>query len=218
MKNVFRGLFIAAIIVYIAGMAASCTSTPAVSKGTASQMIDYKDKKFGKGIPGWVTMDIRELEARKEYSGSYVFKFESPRGKSLEGVRSITENLNVPQQIAQMAGARMKSKAVASSLDTANAAGEAVIRAAETLANITISGLRREADFWTYDRYFDADGNVSEESFTYYVLYTVERETMDKIIKAELKKAIEGVPAKSAEEQDALKRAQDIFENGLSID
>ena len=219
MKRIgFYGLFAAAVMVCTAGITASCKSTPATSKIPASRMIDYQDKKFGKSIPNWVTMDVRELEMRKEYAGYYVFKFESPRGKSLEGVRSITENLNVPQQIAQMAAVRMKNKAAASSTDTAGTAGQAVIRAAETVGSVTISGLRREADFWTQDRYFDTNGDVTEESFTYYVLYTISRETMDKIIKAELKKALEGLPAKSAEERDAIKRAQDIFERRLFIE
>ena len=222
-RNVFCGLCIVAAIVCAAGMAVSCKSTPAGAKAAAVQapavqMIDYEGKKFGKRVPDWVTMEVRELESRKEYADYYVFKFESPRGKSLEGVRSITQNLDMPQQIAQMAAVRMKNKAAASSTDTADAAGQAVIRATETLGNITISGLRRDMDFWTQDRYFDAAGDITEESFTYYALYTVDRETMDKIIKAELEKAIEGVPAKSAEEQAALKRVQDIFENGLFIE
>lgn len=219
-KFVFKAMITITMVICVSFTAVSCKSVPTEMgpKNPASQMVDYKDKKFGKTVPEWVTMEIRELEARAEYADFYVFKFESPRGKSLEGVRSITQNLNAPQQIAQMAGARMKNKAVGASTDTADAVGQAVIRATETLGNVNISGLRREADFWTQDRYFDADGKVTEESFTYYVIYTVARDTMDKIIKAELKKALEGVSAKSAEERDAIKRAQDLFENGLVIE
>ncbi|MEL3907292.1 MAG: hypothetical protein P1P65_09775 [Treponema sp.] len=218
-KILFNAIALSAVLSAVC-ITVSCASAPSAApkKGQTSQMVDYKDKKFGKSVPYWVTMEVRELEARKEYAESYVFKFESPRGKSLEGVRSITQNLDAPQQIAQMAAVRMKNKAAGTGTDTADAAGQAVIRAAETLGSVHISGLRREADFWTQDRYFDAAGEVTEESFTYYVIYTVPRETMDKIIKSELKKALEGVQARSAEEQDALKRAQNIFENGLSVD
>ena len=216
-KYVLKAMPTAALILCAVSLLVSCASTAGARK-TTPEVIDYKDKKFGKKVPDWVTMEVRELEARKENADVYVFKFISPRGKSLEGVRSITQSLDMPQQVAQMAGVRMKQKAAATATDNLDAVGQAVIRAAETMANVSVSGIRQEAEFWTQDRYFNEDGDVSEESFTYYALYTIPKSVMDKIIKTQIKNALEGVSPKSQEEKDAMERAVNIFENGLVIE
>ena len=121
-KYVLKAMPAAALILCAVSLLVSCASTAGARK-TTPEMIDYKDKKFGKKVPDWVTMEVRELEARKENADVYVFKFISPRGKSLEGVRSITQSLDMPQQVAQMAGVRMKQKAAATATDNLDAVG-----------------------------------------------------------------------------------------------
>ena len=129
-KYVLKAMPTAALILCAVSLLVSCASTAGARK-TTPEMIDYKDKKFGKKVPDWVTM---------------------------------------------------------------------------------------EAEFWTQDRYFNEDGDVSEESFTYYALYTIPKSVMDKIIKTQIKNALEGVSPKSQEEKDAMERAVNIFENGLVIE
>ncbi|MFQ3620854.1 MAG: hypothetical protein SNJ78_07905, partial [Spirochaetales bacterium] len=73
-------------------------------------ILDHKNYKWGREPPEWVTMNVDELEKLEKYKDSYVFKFESPRAKDLQGAELWTKNFVANAEIAQQVRNRVQVK------------------------------------------------------------------------------------------------------------
>ncbi|AEJ60559.1 hypothetical protein Spith_0273 [Spirochaeta thermophila DSM 6578] len=178
-------------------------------------IIDHKNYKWGKDVPDWVLMDVAELEQLPEYKDLYLFKFESPRAKDLEGARLYVENMQAATEIARQVSLRVQQKfagAAAGDLDRLETYMETVVK---TLAQATIVGFKKLDDYWVLMRYYREDGSVEEDAYTYVALYGVERRTLDELVRRALENADEQVKPRSEEEKTARDRVKEAFEEGF---
>ncbi|MFW5728994.1 MAG: hypothetical protein ACOCYG_04965, partial [Spirochaetota bacterium] len=143
-------------------------------------ILDHKNYKFGREIPDWVFMEGFEIEQLREYRDFYVFKFESPRAQNLQGAQMWARNFQAAAELAQTIRNRVEVKFAGSAAGDLDRVDEYLEEVVNSLAAAQFSGYRPEADYWLELRYYDAEGDVAEEAYTYYVMYTIPREVLDR--------------------------------------
>lgn len=176
-------------------------------------MLDHKNYKWGREVPDWVVMNTQELEEMDRFEDQYVFKFESPRAQSLQGAELWTRNFQAASQIAQVVRNRVQTKfagAAAGDMDMLETYMEQVV---QSFSDAEFSGYQPVDDYWVQMRYYDDDGSVDEDAYTYLVLYTIPERTLDRMINDALEEADEAPDTE--EEQTARERVKEAFENGL---
>ncbi|WP_028972539.1 hypothetical protein [Spirochaeta cellobiosiphila] len=211
----FFGLVLGLIL---AGMVVSCASSPKETNEPASaplevvtkrpEIIDHKNYAWGKDVPEWVLMDISELEKLDKYEDVYLFKLESPRGKSLEGLKMWTEDFQAASDVVKMIDTRVRAKfsgAAVGDLDDIEAYMEKVVT---SLSEASISGLKKEGDYWVLRRYFTPEGDVDEDAYTYVYLYSIQKDLLDE----QIQDAMDGVEA----EPETKVRAKDLVQEALN--
>lgn len=178
-------------------------------------MLDHKNYKWGRDVPDWVVMNTQELEEMDRFEDEYVFKFESPRAQSLQGAELWTRNFQASSQIAQVVRNRVQTKfagAAAGDMDMLETYMEQVV---QSFSDAEFSGYQPVDDYWVQMRYYNDDGSVDEDAYTYLVLYTIPQSTLDGMIEQALDEAAQEDEADNQEEQTARQRVQEAFENGL---
>jgi hypothetical protein len=176
-------------------------------------ILDHKNYKFGREIPDWVFMEAYEIEQLRDYRDFYVFKFESPRAQSLQGAQMWARNFQAASELAQTIRNRVEVKFAGSAAGDMDRVDEYMEEVVNTLSSAEFSGYRPEADYWVELRYYNAEGEVAEEAYTYYVMYTIPKEVLDRAVMEALEEADD--ESVSAEERRVRDRVKDAFENGL---
>ncbi len=210
------------MVVLVAVFAAACASAPEAEPERAPvpepttrrpEMLDHRNYKWGTPVPEWVTMEIDELEQLDQYQGYYVFRFESPRARSLQGAELWTQQFTAQSALTQEVENRVQTRfagAAAGDLDQVETYMEQVVA---SVSDATVSGYRRARDYWVKMRYFDPDGNVEEDAYTYVVLYTVPEDTLNRMVQDALDRNDGRV--ESEEERTVRDRVKEAFERGL---
>ncbi|PIE97810.1 MAG: hypothetical protein CR988_06005 [Treponema sp.] len=195
----------------------SCASEPETSgMGQVSDsikkpvLIDHKNLKWSKDAPTWVSKEVSELEAQPKYADLYIFKFESPRSKSLEGAELWTRDFSVPSEMARMVKMRVESKAVAAAAGDKDLITGYLEDIVKTLTDTKLSGFKKETDYWIQQRYFDAEGEPAGDDYTYLVLYSIPKKTLNRLIDNAITGADEVKP-KTEEE----KRVRDLVKESI---
>lgn len=176
-------------------------------------ILDHKNYKFGREIPDWVFMEAYEIEQFRDYRDFYVFKFESPRAQSLQGAQMWARNFQAASELTQTIRNRVEVKFAGSAAGDMDRVDEYMEEVVSSLSSAQFSGYRPEADYWVELRYYDAEGEVAEEAYTYYVMYTIPKEILDRTVMKALEEADE--ESVSPEARRARDRVKDAFENGL---
>lgn len=208
--------------VLAAVLSAACASAPdevperaPIPEPTARrpETLDHRNYKWGTPVPEWVTMEIDELEALEQYEDYYIFRFESPRAQSLQGAELWTQQFTAQSGIAQEVETRVQTRfagAAAGDMDLVENYMEQVVA---SVSDTTVSGYRRARDYWVKMRYYDPDGSVEEDAYTYVVLYTIPQETLDRMVQDALDRNDGRV--ESDEERTVRDRVKEAFERGL---
>jgi hypothetical protein len=206
-------LLLAAVMIGCAG-----TPEPEPEKQTMPEptirrpeVLDHKNYKWGTPVPDWVAMELDQLEALDEFEDYYVFKYESPRAKDLQGAELWTRNFTASSSIAQTVQNRVETRfagAAAGDLDMVETYMEQVVA---SFSDSQFSGYRAARDYWVKMRYFD--GAEPEDAYTYVVLYTIPRDTLDRMVQDALDAA--AGDAETEEEQTVRERVKEAFERGL---
>lgn len=195
----------------LAILIASCATTESAKKGNSSkvasksgtpEMIDHKNQQFNKEIPEWVGMEQYDIEQLPRYKDVYVFKFQSDRSKDLEGAKLWMQNFTVASEISRVISQRIRDKAVSAAAGNANKIDEYTKELVKLVSEANMSGLKKESDYWTLRRFFDAEGEVEGDFYTLVMIYSVPRRTLDGIIKDAIAKANDKEKPKSQEEID----------------
>lgn len=173
-----------------------------VGKAKMPEMIDHKNQQFGKEIPEWVSMEQYDIEQLPRYKDVYVFKFTSEKSKDLEGSQIWMRNFTVASEVSRLISQRIKDKAVSAAAGNADSIDGYTKELVKIVSEANMSGLKKETDYWTYRRYFKADGDVEGDFYATFMLYSVPRKVLDGIIKDAIAKANEKEKPKSQEEID----------------
>lgn len=169
------------------------------------RVIRHANSTLGGDIPDWVTRDTGALEMDPDFEGMYVFKF-MESGESLEGVRTVANNMSAPSEISRLINTRVEQKFAGAQVgdqDFVETYFENVVR---TLSQAQISGFRKYGDFWVQLEY-----NDGTREYEYYTLYVIEEERVDNLIES----AISGAEPDTEEEQTAQERVREIFADGI---
>jgi hypothetical protein len=178
-------------------------------------LLDHKNYQFGEEIPEWVMMEASEIEEMEEYEDKYVFKFESPRSQSLEGARLWTRNFEAASQLAQTVRNRVEVTFAGSAVGDTDFVENYMEQVVSSVSEAQFSGFRPVAEYWIQMRYFTPEGDVEEDAYTYYVLYTIDESTLDGMIDRALEEAAQEVTPQTDEEQRARQRVEEAFDDGL---
>lgn len=216
-------------IVALALTAIGCASAPAGAAPAATpvaaaptvkmEVIEHKASGIGGNIPEWVQIYIESgnsgVEALEKFQKMYVFVGEDS-GVNLNALRLWAQGFNVAQDLARLVSTRVQAKfagaAAGSPDDEFGRYFENVVKSA---SEATITGARKDSDFWVYKRYFKADGKTEDRVvYDYYVLVTIDRE----VLKTQLDKILAGVvPDKpvTKQQQTAIDRVKESFYEGF---
>ena len=195
----------------LAILIASCATTESANKGNSSkavsksrtpEIIDHKNQQFNKEIPEWVSMEQYDIEQLPRYKDVYVFKFQSEKSKDLEGAQLWMRNFTVASEVARLISQRIRDKAVSAAGGNADKIDAYTKELVKLVSEANMSGLKREGDYWTLRRFFDADGDAEGDFYTLVMIYSVPRKTLDGIIKDAIAKANDKEKPKSQEEID----------------
>ena len=216
-RSVLLIVLVAILSIMIAGCGSDPDPTENVQEPILKQpdMLDHKNYKWGRDVPDWVVMNPQELEEMDRFEGQYVFKFESPRAQSLQGAELWTKNFQAASQIAQVVRNRVETKfagAAAGDVDMLETYLEQVV---QSFSEAEFSGYQPVDDYWVQMRYYNDDGSVDEDAYTYLVLYTIPEETLDRMINEALEQAERRNDPSTEEEETARQRVKEAFENGL---
>ena len=218
MKKAIKIMFLAAVaVIALAGCANKLKPLGTVSsKIKKPEMLDHKNLKWDKPVPGWVAEEPNVIEKTSDYKGKdvYLFKFESPRSKSLEGAELWTRDFSVPSEMARMVKVKVESKAAAAAAGDKDKVEGYLEDIVKTVTSTKLSGFKKETDYWIQMRYFDADGNPTGDDYTYIVLYSISKKTLDKLIQNAISGADEDKP-KSEEEKAVRQRVKEALSEGL---
>ena len=219
------GMMLTALLVAFVLLFAGCAGGPEPEEEQGPQaaepqtkrpvLLDHENYKFGKDMPDWVMMDANEIQQLDQYEDYYVFKFESPRAQSLQGAKIWTRNFEASAQLAQTVRNEVQSKFAGAAVGDTDFIETYQEQVVATFSEAQFSGYAPVADYWIEMRYFDADGDVEEDAFTYFVLYTIEKDTLDRMIQTALDQAEEEAQPETDEEERAKQRVEEAFENGL---
>lgn len=178
-------------------------------------VIDHKNMKWGKEPPDWVSLERDEIEKSGRYGEVYVFKFESEKGKDLDGSQLWLKNFSVGSEIARLISQRVEDKAAAAAAGNKDKIGGYTKELVKIVSEATINGLKKESDYWIQQRFYTAEGEVEGDFYSAYILYTVPKQILDDIIKDAIMKAQGKVPPVTPEEKDAQEEVRKAFEAGF---
>jgi len=224
--NVKKYLLFLLAVSLVFALVAGCASKPApkpaqpqASKPPAvaqplvkrPDILDHKNYKWGKEPPEWVTMNVDELQKMDKYKDVYVFKFESPRAKDLQGAELWTKNFTAAAEIAQQVKNRVQVKFAGAAAGDMNKLEGYMEQVVKSLSDATISGYKQVDSYWVQMRYYKPDGNVDEDAYTYLALYTIPKAVLDELVRKALDEAAVANKPKSPDEETARKRVKEAF-------
>lgn len=218
MKNIIKLILGLAVF---AAIFASCATTKEVQpigkisgKVKQPEIIDHKNFKWGKDVPAWVAQEPQELQRSSDYKDVYLFKFESPRAKSLEGAELWTKDFSIPSEMARTVRMRVESKAAAAAAGDKDRIDGYLEDIVKTITDTELSGFKKESDYWVQMRYFDAEGKPETDDFTYIALYSISKKTLDRLISDAISRA-DKVKPKTEEERTVRERVKEALKEGI---
>ncbi|MBN2352824.1 MAG: hypothetical protein JXD23_09680 [Spirochaetales bacterium] len=169
-------------------------------------IIDHQYRGL-KNVPDWVTMSQGELDRQPEFKGSVVFK-EVFQSKDLNVAKTMADDFSVSAQLSKFISARLQTKfsgALVGSNDGSDVYFEKVVK---YIAESTISGARRYADYWLQRRYVNDDG-TDKDVFEYYILVQVPQTELKKAVA----RAFDQTPAETENEKRAREKVKKIMDD-----
>jgi hypothetical protein len=151
------------------------------------ETIEHKGSKLGiNQLPVWVQTYVERgipgLEALSDFDGQYCFVGEST-GTNLNALTTWASSYNVARDMATSVSNSVDAKFVGSETGSPQANyGSYYETVVTTTANATYSGARKINDWWVLTRRTEPGSKKSTEEYTYYVLYTIDRQSLDQQI------------------------------------
>jgi len=189
------------VIVVFAGCKSSAKAAPGIKLDSTAKVetIEHKGTAFGiAAIPPWLSEFIqrngtRSVEELPDYKGKYVIIGQAS-GAGLQQVETWAKNFDAQQQIGATIETRVASvfKAHENLLPGSDDAKRKYDNAINTLVKATYTGAKQEADWWLHQKITEKGKKESEERYTSYVLYTIDRPVLDQQVRDQIKKIRDG--------------------------
>ena len=176
---------------------------PTMNSGTP-ELIDYKGQALGSEIPAWVKA-VSDGAIRKVYRSLEIDPAEDKifvlfnKGPDLDFLKTWTDQVDaraeVTSSIEQTVAQTVESELKVSQATTQQKERAAKIYSA-SMANLTLNGLLKEADYWIKTRTPKTDVKNPEKNsdynveYTYYVVFSMSKANYDRQINA----AMDDVP------------------------
>ncbi len=170
-----------AVLLVIVG----CASTPDPADEAVQPFVVLQHRGSSRGVdaPEWVRVSLEgaaAVEAMDEFEGTYAVVLEES-GSDLRGVEMWAQNFSAPAQIAQQVSTRVEQRfagAAAGEVDAIETYMENVVK---TMSEAEFSGFRRAGEWWVQYRWYEADRTtVDRDEYRYTVLYTIDRDLLDR--------------------------------------
>jgi hypothetical protein len=243
MKSVGKMLVVLSAVIAVAAILGSCGSSPPPAESPPTIIVEdmaltrilrHKGSDLGiNEVPAWVSAYVNKsiagVQDLPEYKDHYAIIGEE-HGVNLEFVLTWADNFDAQQQIGAMLRTTVASTftAVARGREQSSGGGnssssdgtgsgsyqQALNNTINTLVAATYSGARKEADYWTYTRNYDADQRSKySDEYIAYVLYVIPKDTLNRQITAYLQENAIQNPTLAALNTSV---AEEIMRNGLA--
>lgn len=186
-----------------------------VKPAKTPETIDHKNMKWGKEPPEWVDMETGDIEKAGTYGDVYVFKFESEKGKDLEGTQIWIKNFSVGSEISRLISQRVQDRAVSAAEGNKDKTVGFTKELVKIVSEATINGLKKESDYWLLRRWFTPEGDVEGDFYSACILYSIPKNILDGIVKEAIKQANMKEPTKTPEEKDVRETVMKAFDAGM---
>ncbi|MFP3043341.1 hypothetical protein LQZ19_16125 [Treponema primitia] len=182
-------------------------------KNSIIEVIDHENPN--EDMPEWVALylssDLIGIETLPEYKDRYVF-IGKQRGNNLDSLKLWATSFSIDRDFSRLVSARIQARFTR--IANGNP-GEEFGRYFETViknsSNTTFGGASQKGSFWIKKRIFEDDGlSPIGESFEYYILVSIEKETLKKQISLLLTTARSDLPP-TREQSTAAMRLRLIF-------
>jgi hypothetical protein len=205
-KQVLVLLAVCAAIVTVAGCKSTGKAAPGIKLNSDVKTVTVEHRGTGLGIdtlPQWLTEYIqrngtRSVEALPDYKNTYVVIAEE-RGPELQQVLTWANNFNAQQQIGATISTRIASvfKANESKLPEGDESRRKYDNAINTLVSASYSGARKESEWWIKQQITEK-GKEPEIRYTAYVIYTIDKASLNEQVRTEINRLKNDNPALSA--------------------
>lgn len=225
--EVFRRKIVKAILKSLAAFGAAallagCASAPAPGttvnnapkKLPKFEVINHKGAELGQEVPEWVMLDESEIESSAasgdanfaRYKDKVLVKVDRT-GANLTGVKRLAENMDAAPQIAKMISLRVQNLFAGSEIGDDKNVETYFENVTKNMAEATITGFKKEGDYWTLLKYLETD----KEEYHYYVLYSIPTKTLEKLMNDALGQETPETP----EKQTAKDRVKALMNSSL---
>ena len=197
----------AALVVLLAGCASTGEreSDPSDEAVQPFVVLEHRGSSRGVDAPEWVRASLegaQAVEQMDEFEGKYAVIVEET-GEDLRGVEMWAQNFSAPAQIAQRVSTRVEQRfagAAAGEVDEIDTYMENVVK---TLSDAQYSGFSLAGEWWVKYRWYEEDREtVDRDEYRYIVLYTIDREVLDR----QVDNAISAVEAEMQEPETENER------------
>ena len=219
----------------------SCGSTKSVTeskykgnepdmKALKRQIVDYQGAEFGSPVPQWVVdlsagqySESALSKTMPDLKGKKIF-VTIANGDNLEFVRQWTDLVQVETEVASSLE-RVAAKAVEARMSGSGAQEGTEVTEKQSmeqtlnmyrtsLSSVRFSGLEKTAQYWTLSQKIDAKKTpVGEPYYTYYAVWTMEKDLFDK----QLDTAIKNIDETSTEAKELKAIVRQKLSEELSV-
>jgi hypothetical protein len=201
-----------------------CSSLKIGSKGKDPLILDHAGRDLGvtekpKWVQVWATSrNVINLEAEREYRDSYCFVAEDS-GSNLKAVQAWLNTVQINDIIGSRISTRVGSTAEANVSTADNAEYSNFLNNVMTVTrDATYTGVVKTSDYWIKWRTYDPDDKTkSKDEYTAYVLYTVEKKTLNTQIAEQFQKILNNANTQE-ERQMWTGLIQAVLERGLGVE
>ena len=184
-KGILFGLLITSL--FFSSCASNKEPEPKELEGkVTTEVLEHKGSALGINLlPVWVETYIAEgiygVERLSSYEGSYCFVAEEA-GSNLDALQAWVSSFDIPSEIARNVSTRVDALFTGAATGSPDGEyGTYFENIVKTTSSASYSGARKVNDWWILTRRYDPDHKKQyEDEYRCYVLYTIEKDLLDK--------------------------------------
>ncbi|MFP4643310.1 MAG: hypothetical protein ACLFM0_03025 [Spirochaetales bacterium] len=179
------GVAAAALALLLGGCASTQEREPDPSDEAVQPFVVLEHRGSSRGVdaPEWVRVSLegaQAVEQMDEFEDKYAVIVEET-GEDLRGVEMWAQNFSAPAQIAQRVSTRVEQRFAGSAAGEVDEIDTYMENVVKTLSDAQFSGFSRAGEWWVKYRWYEEDREtVDRDEYRYMVLYTIDRDVLDR--------------------------------------